>query len=64
MKINETCCTHNGVPEECMGLCREGRQRRGVFAELPANRCDEHLQKINSCVYEGIGRLLSNNLIP
>ena len=61
VKFNETCCVHNGVPEECMGLCRE-RHRRSALNQLPPNRCDEHLQTINSCVYEGIMKLRYNDI--
>ena len=60
MAFNETCCAHSGVPEECMGLCRQ-RHRRSALNDLPPNRCDKHLQKINSCVYEGIMKLSYNN---
>lgn len=60
--FNETCCAHSGVPEECMGLCRE-RHRRSVSIELPANRCDGHLKTINSCVYEGIMKLGYNDFV-
>ena len=62
LKFNETCCTHGGVPEECMGLCRE-RHRRSALNQLPPNRCDEHLKTIHSCVYEGNMKLSYNNLI-
>ena len=60
VKFNETCCVHNGVPEECMGLCRE-RHRRSALNDLPQNRCDDHLHKINLCVYEGILMLSCND---
>ena len=63
MKLNETCCSYNGVPEECMGLCRSHRNRRSLLNELPVHRCDEHLRKIHSCVFEGIMKLHSNTLI-
>ena len=62
MKFNETCCALSGVPEECMGLCR-ARHRRSVPDELPANRCDEHLKTIHSCLYEGIIKLSYNSSI-
>ena len=64
MKFNQTCCADSGVPEECMGLCKETRHRRSVLNKLPLNRCDEHLPKIHSCLYEGMMRLRSNTLIP
>ena len=60
---DETCCIHNGVPEECMGLCREHRHRRSILNGLPVHRCDEHLHKIQSCVFTGIMRLHSNKLM-
>ena len=61
-KFNETCCKLRGVPEECMGLCRDGQHPRSFMDELPENRCDEHLHKIDSCVYEGIPRFFKNLL--
>ena len=62
--LNETCCQHEGVPEECMGLCRDGlHHHRRIMADFPANRCDQHLPKIHSCVHEGILGLFSKNLI-
>jgi hypothetical protein len=49
-KFNETCCEGKGVPEECMGLCRE-RMLRSIDV-YPVNRCVEHQTHIDSCVYE------------
>ena len=55
MKFNETCCAHGGVPEECMGLCREKDQvsmmRRSIDV-MPVDRCVKHRDNIESCVYK------------
>ena len=63
LKLNETCCIIKGVPEECMGLCRGHRNRRSILNGLPVHRCDKHLHKIHSCVFEGIVRLHSNKVM-
>merc|ERR1712018_882259 len=34
--LDETCCKDTGVPEECMGLCRNGlHHHRKIMADLP-----------------------------
>ena len=54
-KFNETCCEAKGVPEECMGLCREEnsspRERRSIKV-LPVDRCVKHQNNTNACIYE------------
>ena len=55
MKFDETCCTDNGVPEECMGLCRE-KTDRDVEEIMPIDRCEEHRETIRTCMkVEGAG---------
>ena len=54
-KFNETCCVGKGVPEECMGLCRERDQvsvMRRSIDEMPVDRCVEHQNSIQSCLYK------------
>ena len=63
MELNETCCVQNGVPEQCMGLCRSHRNRRSVLNGFPLHGCDEHLPKIHSCLFKGIMILHTNNSI-
>ena len=44
-----------GVPEECMGLCRERDQvsvMRRSIDEMPVDRCVEHQNSIQSCLYK------------
>ena len=47
-----------GVPEECMGLCREKKDeentvgRRSVQNVYPIDRCVQHKNHIQSCMYE------------
>ena len=50
-KFNQTCCELKGVPEECMGLCREKRQDFRTRM-MPMDRCAEHKDAIKSCVYD------------
>ena len=52
--FNDTCCEENGVPEQCMGLCREKIDRVEVI--LPIDQCDEHKDVIRSCMYSEGGR--------
>ena len=33
LHFNETCCSAGGVPEECMGLCREKVEDRSIDLE-------------------------------
>ena len=49
-KFNETCCEIKGVPEECMGKCKEKLQSFRI--QMPADRCAEHQEVIESCMYE------------
>ena len=51
-RFNETCCEERGVPEDCMGLCRE-KQRTKRSAQYPVDKCVEHEEKITQCMYEG-----------
>ena len=51
-KFNETCCEDNGVPEECMGLCREQVLSRSIQVVYPIDRCVKHKETIQSCMYE------------
>ena len=51
LKFNETCCEIKGVPEECMGKCKEKRESLRTLM-MPDNRCAEHQATIESCVYE------------
>ena len=51
-KFNETCCEEIGIPEECMGLCREHVELRGAEEIYPIDRCVEHQDHIASCIYE------------
>jgi len=54
-EFDETCCTNNGVPEDCMGLCRE-KTDRDVQVIMPTDRCEEHRDTIRSCMkIEGAG---------
>ena len=48
----------NGVPEDCMGLCRERIDER-VEVILPIDQCDIFKDIIRSCLYsEGGGKLI------
>ena len=49
-KFNETCCEEIGIPEECMGLCRERVERAEEI--YPIDRCVQHQDHIASCIYE------------
>ena len=62
-KFNETCCEGKGVPEECMGLCREVDEtmtRREISMQrecrsidtYPVDRCVQHQDNIRSCLYQ------------
>ena len=57
LHFNETCCSAGGVPEECMGLCREKVEDRSLFDEernvkmvMPVDRCVEHRDTIRACM--------------
>ncbi len=42
----------NGVPEECMGLCREKVESRSLDLVLPVDQCIEHTDIIRTCMVE------------
>ena len=52
LHFNGTCCDEHGVPEECMGLCREKVQSRSIQKVLPIDRCVEHQDTIRTCTVE------------
>jgi hypothetical protein len=51
-KFSETCCKEKGVPEECMGLCREKINNGTANMERPVNQCVVHNQTIHECMYQ------------
>ena len=58
--FNETCCVEGGMPEACMGLCRERLDER-VEVIMPENQCDEYKGVIRSCLNSESGRKLIHN---
>ena len=65
-KLDESCCMAKGVPEDCMGLCRE-ETRSDVEWHYPVNKCAAHNSTIRNCMYPGDIRrrvYVFGNLIP
>jgi len=48
-EFDETCCTNNGIPDECMGICRE-KTDRDVQVIMPIDRCEEHRETVRNCM--------------
>ena len=55
--FDETCCSNSGVPEQCMGLCREVEGREEIW---PTDQCEEHRDTIIECMYNNVGKYLFN----
>ena len=57
LHFNESCCAENGVPEDCMGLCREKVESRSILDRniqkiMLVDQCVEHQDTITSCMFE------------
>ena len=52
LHFNETCCQANGVPEDCMGLCREKVESRSIELLMPVDQCVEYQDVIRTCMVE------------
>ena len=55
LHFNESCCEAKGVPEDCMGLCREKVESRSLMERaiqmvMPVDLCVEHQDVINTCL--------------
>ena len=65
LHFNESCCIARGVPEQCMGLCREKVDDRSIDVEgrnvqmvMPVDQCVEHRDTIRTCMVEE-GKILA-----
>jgi len=58
--FDETCCTAAGVPDQCMGLCREKLPNRQIEVILPVNECAEYPDLIRSCLSSEGGEDISD----
>lgn len=50
VKFNEACCEEEGVPEDCMGQCRENAKGRSFSVQFPTTRCAQHQETIKACM--------------
>ena len=63
LHFNASCCEAKGVPEECMGLCREKVESRSFIERaiqmvMPVDLCAEHQDVISTCLVQE-GNLVS-----
>ena len=53
LKFDDKCCKKSGVPDQCMGLCKERIPNQNAAIMFPVDQCDEHLDKIKKCMKKG-----------